>query len=441
MSIFDFGLSRGLTQIVASSLDALEGSLRTAVWTAQFLTALLGVTAGIAVFLSVPWFVGTAIHLRGSLAAEAIVAFRVLSLGLPLEVSSAGFRGVVEAQQRFDLSNFVRIPMAVLLYAAPLAVLPFTHSLVVVFTVLVLVRIAAWIGYWTTCMVVSPWLGPPHFALRSVIPVARLAGWMSISNFISPLLVYADRFIVAALLSIGAVVYYATPYDVITKALIISAALSSVLFPAFALAFKRDRTRARRLFLAGGKYLIIVFLPLTVAVVALAHDLLQVWLGEGFAVRSTAVLQLLAFGVLANGLAAIPFALIQATGRPDITAKLHLCELVLYLFVLWQATQHLGIVGTALAWTVRVILDMILLHGFAWRLLAVPLSTIARQSAAFLAATVAVGIAAVLPLTQPLKSTAIVLSVAVFATIIFRSVLTQSERATLAQLLWQPKRG
>src|SRR5205823_2098910 len=94
MSIFDFGLSRGLTQIVARSLDALDESVRTTVWTAQILTALLGVVGGVAIFLLVPWFVGTVIHLPHSLVGEATVAFWILCLGLPLEVSSAGFRGV-----------------------------------------------------------------------------------------------------------------------------------------------------------------------------------------------------------------------------------------------------------------------------------------------------------------------------------------------------------
>jgi O-antigen/teichoic acid export membrane protein len=78
-------------------------------------------------------------------------------------------------------------------------------------------------------------------------------------------------------------------------------------------------------------------------------------------VHSTRVLQILSLGVLANGLAAIPFALIQGTGRADITGKLHLLELPFYLAAVWYLTVHYGIAGTAVAWLLRVVADCILL--------------------------------------------------------------------------------
>jgi O-antigen/teichoic acid export membrane protein len=64
-------------------------------------------------------------------------------------------------------------------------------------------------------------------------------------------------------------------------------------------------------------------------------------------------------------LAYIPFALIQGTGRADITGKLHLLELPFYLVTVWVLTQHFGIEGTAIAWTLRTIADVILLFWVA----------------------------------------------------------------------------
>jgi hypothetical protein len=64
-------------------------------------------------------------------------------------------------------------------------------------------------------------------------------------------------------------------------------------------------------------------------------------------------------------LATIPFALIQGTGRADITGKLHLLELPFYLAGVWYLTIHFGIVGTAVAWLLRVTADCILLFLLA----------------------------------------------------------------------------
>jgi hypothetical protein len=43
--------------------------------------------------------------------------------------------------------------------------------------------------------------------------------------------------------------------------------------------------------------------------------------------RATAVLQVLAVGVLVNCLARVPLTVLQAKGRPDLPAKYHLAEL------------------------------------------------------------------------------------------------------------------
>jgi O-antigen/teichoic acid export membrane protein len=66
---------------------------------------------------------------------------------------------------------------------------------------------------------------------------------------------------------------------------------------------------------------------------------------------------------LMNSLAQVPFALIQGFGRPDITAKFHVFELFLYVPLVWLLIKNLGIMGGALAWTFRVILDSVLLFA------------------------------------------------------------------------------
>src|SRR5207247_10477417 len=83
------------------------------------------------------------------------------------------------------------------------------------------------------------------------------------------------------------------------------------------------------------KVVALALFPLCLLTVAFGREALAIWLGRNFADNSTRVLQLLAIGVFLNGLANVPFALIQAVGRPDITAKLHLLELPAYLTTLW----------------------------------------------------------------------------------------------------------
>ena len=50
----------------------------------------------------------------------------------------------------------------------------------------------------------------------------------------------------------------------------------------------------------------------------------------------------------------MPYALLQAWGRPDITAKLHLVEIPCYFALLYWGIRAHGIEGAALAWTIRL---------------------------------------------------------------------------------------
>jgi O-antigen/teichoic acid export membrane protein len=96
-------------------------------------------------------------------------------------------------------------------------------------------------------------------------------------------------------------------------------------------------------------------------IVTFSQEGLLLWLGKEFADNSAAVLQWLAAGVFINCLAQVINALIQGRGRPDLTAKIHLLELIFYLPLLWWALKHYGIAGAAIVWTLRTTVDGILL--------------------------------------------------------------------------------
>jgi O-antigen/teichoic acid export membrane protein len=93
------------------------------------------------------------------------------------------------------------------------------------------------------------------------------------------------------------------------------------------------------------------------------------WLGPVFADESTAIMQAIAFGVFLNSLALVAYTAVQALGRPDVTAKFHLLELPVYILMVLFFIRELGILGVALAWVLRVILDAVLLFWFSYRIL------------------------------------------------------------------------
>jgi O-antigen/teichoic acid export membrane protein len=215
-----------------------------------------------------------------------------------------------------------------------------------------------------------PWLTkvrPSH--VSAIVPILRLGGWMSVSNIMSPLMVSLDRFLIGSLLSMAAVTYYATPYEMVTKLSFIPGAVAAVFFPAFAGTYTLDRPRTALLMDRAGRLLVAMIFPAILVLSTFARETLSLWIGGDFAQQSSLVLQILAIGVFVNSFAQVPFAIVQATGRPDLTAKLHLLELPLYASLIYVLSKRLGIAGVALAWSLRMVIDTSLLCWLAQRLI------------------------------------------------------------------------
>jgi O-antigen/teichoic acid export membrane protein len=358
-SLFDLGLGRALVKMVAEKLGAsLIDEIPELAWTALVLMGFLGIVGTGLTLALTNWLVTDMLKVPLDLQAETVASFRLLAWSVPIVILTTGLRGILEAYQRFDLVNLARVPLGILTFLCPVAALPLSNHLDVIVTVLLGLRILILVIHLYLCERVVPGLFRHYaYSRRHVRPMLGFGGWMTVTNVVGPLMVYIDRFIIGSLLGMAAVAYYVTPYEVITKMWVIPGALVGVLFPAFSACIAGDRAQMVGLFWRGVRWIFLALFPPILLVVVFASDGLRIWLSDDFSTNSTAVLQLLAAGVLINSLAHVPFAFIQGAGRPDLTAKLHLAELPFYLFVLWLFMNQWGLIGAAAAWSLRVGID------------------------------------------------------------------------------------
>ena len=105
---------------------------------------------------------------------------------------------------------------------------------------------------------------------------------------------------------------------------------------------------------------------------ALAYPVLSWWISIEFAQKSLLIVLILSVGIWLNSLALVPYTLLHAHGNPRLTAFFHMGELVFYILVLWLLTTRFGLEGASLAWVIRVMLDLVLLHIAANKFLHIP---------------------------------------------------------------------
>jgi O-antigen/teichoic acid export membrane protein len=432
-SLFDLGIGRALTKLIADKLAAAEtDSIPPLAWTSLFAMLLMGVLGGGMVWVLSPWLVHRALKIPEALQAETLRAFYLLACSIPLVTVTSGLRGILEALQQFRILNFIRIPMTMFSLAGPLLVLPFSANLVPIVAVLVLGRLAGTLAHVIACFRAIPALRHLLIDFSLMGSVLRIGGWMNVSNLMAPIMVYFDRFLIGALISVAALAYYAAPFDLVTRLSILPGAVSGVLFPAFALTSSQDPERTRLLFSRGVKYIFIAVFPIVLIAITLAPEGLRLWLGAPFATSSSSVLRWIAAGVFANSLSYVPFALIQAAGRPDFTAKLQGLELLPYILAIYLLATHYGITGVAVAWTARVTADAALLFLFAQKLLAHGRKSLFRLGGSVVAAALILG-AAVVPHSLAIKAVFLFLALSVFGLASWRWALAPEERAFMLQ--------
>src|SRR5579862_326288 len=369
-SLFDIGLGRALTQVVAKKLGVgEEREVPMIVWTSLMLMLALGVLGALVIAAISPWLVHRLLKIPETLQLETLRSFYLLAVSIPMVIIAAGLRGLLEAHQRFDLVTYLRIPLGVFTFAGPLLVLPFSRRLTPVVAILVVGRFGGCIASYWQCLRVAPELHRGiAWHMPSAVSLLRFGGWMTIGNIVGPLMMYMDRFVVGALVSATAVAYYATPFEIVTKFLILSSAISTVMFPAFSLSGVAAPSRSSLLYRRALRYMVIVMLPTTVVLVVVAKQGLSFWLGAEFGVQSYRVAQLILVGTCALAIESVPFVLIQGLGRPHIPALLNLAEIPFYALGLYVLVLKFGIIGAALAWASRAVVDAFLLICFAQRL-------------------------------------------------------------------------
>lgn len=363
-AIINLGIGPATTKFVAEMLGKGEiEKLPEMIWTAFAMQTALGLAGGILLALLSPLLVNRVLKIPVELHAQAQMILLILTFALPLDFAIGSLRGVLEASQRFDLLNALGIPSSVLNYLLPVVALALGFGLPAVVLLLVLARAASLAVLFVLCVRLYPaLLNGFQFNWRLVRSLLGFGGWVAVSGVINPILVYFDRFLIGALVSIAAVGFYTPPYMISTKLWILPTSFTSTLFPAFsASAGRGDMQWIRNAFIRSLKFLLLLVGPAALVLAFFARPVLTLWLGQKFAAEGSLALQIMAVAVLARSLSFIPYDLLYGVGRPDIPARFRLLELPFYIGLAWLLITRFGLPGAALAWAIRASVDFLLL--------------------------------------------------------------------------------
>jgi O-antigen/teichoic acid export membrane protein len=361
--LFDPGLSRAATYHIARLHDAPARDRGDVFWTALAVNTGFGLLGGLVLYaIARPLFLHT-FKMPPPMRAEVLACLPWLAASVPVSIISGVLTSVLQAREWFGVSNAIGIGNSILSQIVPLAVAYFHGpDLLWLIPAILLTRV---FGAVPACWAVAralPLGAGGGFNRQLLKPLFAYGGWITASNLLAPILVTADRMLIGSVLSAQAVAFYTVPYNLVTRLSVLPGALSTSLFPKLS---RQNATESRAAAHEAVIALAAVTTPLIVAGILALPIFMRLWVGAGFALQAAPVGIIFMVGVWVNGLAYIPYGLLQASNRPNVTAKFHALELLPFLGLLWFGLHQFGLIGAAWAWTLRVAADAALLFGAA----------------------------------------------------------------------------
>lgn len=361
LGFLDLGLAPAVAQKIASAKEEEPGAAEAIFWTATWVSIAAGI-ASAALF-----YAGATIYfelgaLDSPFSGEIRAAVPLLALILPVGMLSSVGAGALQARERFLALNVIYVLSSTLMSVLPLLVAYFwSPTLDGLIAGSLAARFIGMVLQFANCVAAVPLsrvLRPRKDLTTSLL---KFGGWISVSTLVAPLLVTVDRLAIGGILGAAAVAAYSIPFNLITRMAIIPGAVSSALFPRFAAGSDLERKRLMTIAVAG---IAVAMTPICIFVIAVVEPFFALWVGQSLASISAPVACLLVIGAWANGIAYIPLAKLNGSGRPDIVAKIHLSELLPYWLTLAAALHFFGLAGAAIAWSLRCVADCMLLY---WR--------------------------------------------------------------------------
>lgn len=379
-NIFDFGIGRALTYSV-SNFKAQPASHRIYQEIKIGLKFLLaaGIIGGLLLSivsrqLSFKW-----LNINYSYQEEVYYALLVSAVGIPFTTYTSGLKGILEGFEEFKVVNILKLIHGILNFLLPvLSIVLFGNSLFILVLTLLINRVFVLLLHQ---ILVFKKISFKRILLAEIKTgfrensLFKFGAWMTLSNIVSPLMVNADRFFISFFLGASLVAFYTVPFDLVIRVLLIPASFTSVLFPRFSFLLSKRSNEAFMLYKKSIKTVFILMLLIMLFIICFSYLGLKYWISEVMADNCYKILIILSVGVFFNSLAQVPHSLIQASGNVKFTAMLHVFEFLIYIFLLPVMLKKVGLIGVAIAFTCRTLIDFLALTRIAEKILSESLIT------------------------------------------------------------------
>ncbi len=369
----DFGMGIASTKFGSEAYGQGDKKKEGEIVRTAALIAFLGcLVVAAPIFIFSHWIITDWFNVSESYQARASIALKITSVSFVIGIISSVLNTPQLARLRMDLNTLVNaVPKILMGIVTPLVLYLGGHIIEAV-CVALLTAVLGFVGNAYFSVKLLPELYKPTINKNLYRPLLKFgSGWL-IAVIAATLLVNLEKIFLANLVSVKSLAYYSVAFTFANMAGMFSVAMIQSLVPAFSqLLAPEKRGELNQLFSRITRINLIWLLPTMMVMFVIAKPFFTIWAGAEFGAESTIPFYILLLGLCFNIVAYIPHSVIMASGRTDVFAKLYWIELIIYiLLVVWLVTMF-QIKGAALAWSLRVIIDGLIIIWLSKRIVGV----------------------------------------------------------------------
>jgi len=439
LAFSDLGMGTASTRFGADAHARGDDEGENAViWTSLLISLGPALLTALVLTLIARPLIAQVLHLPVDLHQEAVIALRLASIGFVARVVAGVMNTPQLVRLKMDLytaintgSNVVQICLA------PVALM-LGGGLVSITLIVTLVSVITALIHAAASKQLLSRLLRPQINLALVRPLARFGAGVIISYLVVMVLINAEKILIARFFSVITLAHYSVAYTLASMLSAMPIAAGQSLIPAFT-RLKSDAESLHQLYIRALRGMLLWIAPAAAVVCGGAEPFLTLWAGPEYGRESTLPLYVLVVGTLINAPSHVPYSLLMAWGKTGLIARYHLAQLLPYLLCMAVLTYWFGAVGAAFAWSLRIIIDSLLLFRAVQRNSAISILPLLTNWPGYVVALVSLIIMVLLirsiALWPALQIAMIIISLAGYAAIIWGWVLKSEERAWMGGIV------
>ncbi len=353
-AIADLGVGRAASKYLAEDFEKNEIS-RTQPHISSALTIcmVMGVVGAAVLALVTPVLVDRVLRVPAALAREARGVLWITSLGLLPVLLRICFDGALAGHHRIAELSVGNVLANTLKAGLSVAAVFAGYSIIGVVIANVCVSYLHALGLWLYTRHYFRGRVQIRFGWDRQIArdLVRLGLFSSAASFIAGiLLLYFDRFVIAAFLPLAALGYYSTAFDITSKQCYVSNPIGQAFFPVFSGKSTASRAEFEKHYFHATKMQAVGLTGLAAMLIVLARPLLNYWISPEIAAHSSGILAVLTVGLLFSSYATLPYiAILVGSNRPEVCPRIFAIAFAVHVVLSLALVKAAGVFGVALA--------------------------------------------------------------------------------------------